>query len=33
VKFLRIEDDVLVKDANPEVLSIAALKEISDIEF
>ena len=30
---IRIEDDVLVKDANPEVLSIAALKEISDLEF
>ena len=30
---IRIEDDVLVKDSNPEVLSIAALKEISDLEF
>ena len=30
---IRIEDDVLVKDTNPEVLSIAALKEISDLEF
>ncbi len=30
---IRIEDDVLVKDANPEVLSITALKEISDLEF
>ena len=30
---IRIEDDVLVKDRNPEVLSIAALKEISDLEF
>ena len=30
---IRIEDDVLVKDAKPEVLSIAALKEISDLEF
>ena len=30
---IRIEDDVLVKDKNPEVLSKAALKEISDIEF
>ena len=30
---IRIEDDVLVADANPEVLSIAALKEISDLEF
>ena len=30
---IRIEDDVLVKDKKPEVLSIAALKEISDLEF
>ena len=30
---IRIEDDVLVKDTNPEVLSITALKEISDLEF
>ena len=30
---IRIEDDVLVTDTNPEVLSIAALKEISDLEF
>ncbi len=30
---IRIEDDVLVKDKSPEVLSAAALKEISDIEF
>ena len=30
---IRIEDDVLVNDTNPEVLSIAALKEISDLEF
>ncbi len=30
---IRIEDDVLIKDASPEVLSIAALKEISDLEF
>ena len=30
---IRIEDDVLVKDTNPEILSIAALKEISDLEF
>ena len=30
---IRIEDDVLVNDANPEILSIAALKEISDLEF
>ncbi len=30
---IRIEDDILVKDKNPEVLSIAALKEISDLEF
>ena len=30
---IRIEDDVLVKDTKPEVLSIAALKEIPDLEF
>ena len=30
---IRIEDDVLVKDETPEVLSISALKEISDLEF
>ena len=30
---IRIEDDVLVKESTPEVLSIAALKEISDFEF
>ena len=30
---IRIEDDILVKGENPEVLSIAALKEISDLEF
>jgi len=30
---IRIEDDVLVRDKNPEVLSITALKEISDLEF
>ena len=30
---IRIEDDVLVNNANPEILSIAALKEISDLEF
>ena len=30
---IRIEDDVLVSNENPEVLSIAALKEISDLEF
>ncbi len=30
---IRIEDDVLIKDTNPEVLSITALKEISDLEF
>ena len=30
---IRIEDDVLVKDTNPDVLSIAARKEISDLEF
>ena len=30
---IRIEDDVLVSDKKPEVLSISALKEISDLEF
>jgi len=30
---IRIEDDILINDTNPEVLSIAALKEISDLEF
>ena len=30
---IRIEDDILVKDKNPEILSIAALKEIADLEF
>ena len=30
---IRIEDDILVTNTNPEVLSIAALKEISDLEF
>ena len=30
---IRIEDDVLVKDQFPEILSKAALKEISDLEF
>ena len=30
---IRIEDDVLVTNTNPEVLSIAAQKEISDLEF
>ena len=30
---IRIEDDVLVKDEYPEVLSHSALKEISDLEF
>ncbi len=30
---IRIEDDILVKDQEPEILSIAALKEISDLEF
>ena len=30
---IRIEDDVLVSDTTPDVLSFAALKEISDIEF
>ena len=29
---IRIEDDILVKGKNPEILSIAALKEISDLE-
>ena len=30
---IRIEDDVLVNDQEPEILSEAALKEISDLEF
>ena len=30
---IRIEDDILVKDTKPEILSIDALKEISDLEF
>ena len=30
---IRIEDDILVKNNNPEILSIGALKEISDLEF
>ncbi len=30
---IRIEDDILVKDENPEILSKAALKEISDLEM
>ena len=30
---IRIEDDVLVKDKQPEILSKSALKEISDLEF
>ncbi len=30
---IRIEDDVLVKNSHPEILSKAALKEISDLEF
>ena len=30
---IRIEDDILITDTNPEVLSISALKEISDLEF
>ena len=30
---IRIEDDILVKDRQPEILSKAALKEISDLEF
>ena len=29
---IRIEDDVLVNEKEPEILSFAALKEISDIE-
>ena len=29
---IRIEDDVLVNEEEPEILSIAALKEISDLE-
>ena len=30
---IRIEDDILVNNRNPEILSVAALKEISDLEF
>ena len=30
---IRIEDDVLVNDSNPEVLSVTALKEVVDLEF
>ncbi len=30
---IRIEDDILVKDKEPENLSISALKEIADLEF
>ena len=30
---IRIEDDVLVNDRNPEILSKTALKEISDLEY
>ena len=30
---IRIEDDVLVNEKEPEILSFAALKEISDLEF
>ncbi len=30
---IRIEDDVLVNENEPEILSIAALKEISDLEY
>ena len=30
---IRIEDDVLVKEKEPEILSISALKEIADLEF
>ena len=30
---IRIEDDILVNEKEPEILSIAALKEISDLEF
>ena len=29
---IRIEDDVLINEKEPEILSIAALKEISDLE-
>ena len=30
---IRIEDDVLVNETEPEILSSAALKEISDLEY
>ena len=30
---IRIEDDVLVNEKEPEILSLAALKEISDLEY
>ncbi len=30
---IRIEDDILVNETEPDILSVAALKEISDIEF
>ena len=30
---IRIEDDVLVNEKEPEILSFAALKEISDLEY
>ena len=30
---IRIEDDVLVNEQTPEILSFAALKEISDLEL
>ena len=30
---IRIEDDVLIQEKDPEILSIVALKEISDLEF
>ena len=30
---IRIEDDVLVNEQTPEILSFAALKEINDLEF
>ena len=29
---IRIEDDILVKEQEPEILSVAALKEVSDLE-
>ena len=30
---IRIEDDVLIQEKDPEILSSFALKEISDLEF